>query len=119
MPSVTLPLEPPPANPVPAATPVMVPFPVAAVLCVVPSGNLMELEDKAQLDVGLPLTSMLVTSRNPPVARTANSFAAAELKLKAFASENRNEPPCAPPIFALRPAAKLKSPPAVLAAPPG
>jgi hypothetical protein len=57
------------------------------------------------------------TKRAPPVERTAKVFAPFEPMSKALKSRQTNEPLSV--AFAKRPAAKLKSPPAVLLLPPG
>src|SRR5215470_12075052 len=70
--------------------------------------------------VGLPLLSTAVTKRTPPVARAANSLAAAELNglLVVESSANRKVPAWAAWTTAFVPAAKLLAPAAVLLVPP-
>src|SRR5262249_59888689 len=69
--------------------------------------------------VGLPLASTAVTKRSPPVARAANSSAAAELNgLGVESSANRKVPAWAAWTTAPVPAAKLSTPAAGLLKPP-
>src|SRR5437762_3567240 len=69
---------------------------------------------------GVPWKSTAETMRTPPVARTANSFVAAEAKFGGTVgrkSDQTKAPLCK--AFAPLPAAKLPCPAALLATPPG